>query len=116
MKGVLMDRKTIVVAILTAAVGVSTGVVGQGMKDMPMGSSAQGATHSGTGTVKKMDAGRGMVTLDHGPIASMKWPSMTMEFEVADKKMLENLKPGSKIQFQFTEKSKGKYMITDVKG
>jgi Cu/Ag efflux protein CusF len=29
---------------------------------------------------------------------------MTMDFELADKKMLENLKPGSRIQFEFTEK------------
>ena len=114
-----MKRKIMLVAILAASLGISTGAIAQGsmMKDMPMmGSSMQGATHKGTGTVKKLDASRGLVTLDHGPIASMKWPSMSMEFEVADKKMLENLKAGSKVQFQFTEKSKGKYLITDLKG
>jgi Cu(I)/Ag(I) efflux system membrane protein CusA/SilA len=42
-------------------------------------------------------------------------PAMTMEFEVADKKMLDNLKPGAKVQFEFKEKSKGKYVVTDIK-
>ena len=45
----------------------------------------------------------------------MKWPAMTMEFEVANKKMLDSLKPGAKVEFQFKEKSKGKYVITDIK-
>jgi Cu(I)/Ag(I) efflux system membrane fusion protein len=55
-----------------------------------------------------------LVTLDHAPIETMRWPAMRMEFEVADKKMLDHLKPGSKVQFQFTDKGKGKYLITDL--
>lgn len=66
-----------------------------GMKDMASSPSATAGTHKGTGVVKKSDAARGMVTLDHEPVASMKWPAMSMEFEVADKKMLENVKPGT---------------------
>jgi Cu/Ag efflux protein CusF len=45
----------------------------------------------------------------------MRWPGMTMEFEVADRAVLETLKPGAKVEFQFREKSKGKYLVTDVK-
>jgi Cu(I)/Ag(I) efflux system periplasmic protein CusF len=85
------------------------------MKDMPMSGSAATATHKATGTVKKADASRGTVTFDHEPVASMKWPAMTMEFEVSDKKMLDRLKPGAKVQFEFREKSKGKYVVTDVR-
>lgn len=111
-----MNGKMILVSILAAGFWVSSAAVGQGMKDMPMGGSAPGAVHAGTGKVKRLDANRGVVTLDHEPIASLKWPSMSMEFEVADKKMLDNLKPGSKVQFRFIEKSKGRYVITEVKG
>ena len=35
--------------------------------------------------------------------------------KVADKAMLETLKPGAKVEFQFREKSKGKYVVTQVK-
>ncbi|HVE51296.1 MAG TPA: copper-binding protein [Casimicrobiaceae bacterium] len=85
------------------------------MKEVPAASTTKDASHTTTGTVKKVDSTRGMVTLDHAPVASMKWPAMTMEFEVADKKMLDDLKAGSSVQVRFREKSKGKYVITELK-
>lgn len=117
-----MKRIASAVVITAVTVGVQVAAA-QGMKDMkdmpmkdmPMNATPAAGTHKATGTVKKADAGRGMVTFDHEPVASMKWPAMTMEFEVADKKMIDNLKPGAKVQFEFKEKSKGKYVVTDIK-
>lgn len=110
-------RKAVVVGWFAVGIAVSGSALAQGstMKDLPKSNTAQGATHGGTATVKKVDAGAGMVTLDHGPIASMKWPAMSMDFAVADKKMLDGLKPGAKVEFRFTEKSKGRYVITDLR-
>ena len=85
------------------------------MKDMPVSANSAAGTHRASGTVKNTDPARGTVTFDHGPVESMKWPAMTMEFEVSDKKMLDTLKPGNKVEFQFREKSKGKYVVTDIK-
>lgn len=86
------------------------------MKNMPIEKGAQAATHKGTGTVKQVDASLGKVTVVHEPIPSLKWPAMTMDFEVADKKLLERIQPGAKVHFEFKEKSKGKYIITEMKG
>jgi Cu(I)/Ag(I) efflux system periplasmic protein CusF len=86
------------------------------MKGMDMKGSdkAQGVVHQATGKVSKVDSGSGTVTIDHGPVASMKWPSMTMAFKVQDKAMLDKMKPGATIDFGFTESGKD-YLITSVK-
>lgn len=71
--------------------------------------------HTGQGTVSSTDAKAGTVKLAHGPIASLKWPGMTMDFAVADRQVLAKLKPGQKVEFKLVEKSKGQYVITEIK-
>ena len=72
------------------------------------------ATHKGTAVVKSIDADKGTVMLAHDPIASLKWPSMTMKFIARDKKMLGKLKPGQKVQFEFIQQDRD-YILTSVK-
>ncbi len=94
------------------------------MKDMPMDNmqgmampkQSVGTTYKATGTVKKIDAANGMVTLEHEAVPGLNWPAMTMSFGVADKKQLNNIKPGMKVKFEFKEGTKGKYVITELKG
>jgi len=71
-------------------------------------------THKGIGTVKKIDAAAGRVTLAHGPIPSLKWPAMTMGFAVKDKALLGKLAPEKKIEFEFVQQGSD-YVITSVK-
>ncbi len=52
--------------------------------------------------------------LDDEAVASMKWPAMTMSFKAKDKKALQALKPGQKIEFDFVEQGKD-HVITKVK-
>ncbi len=87
---------------------------GQGMpmKDMPMG--AEGLTHHAIGTVKKVDAAKGMVTLAHGPVESLAWPSMTMGFKVKDKALLDKLAVGRQVEFDFVKEGAG-YVVTAVR-
>jgi len=49
--------------------------------------------------VMKVDAGRGKVTLKHGPIKSIRMEAMTMPFKVKDASMLEGIKVGDKVTF-----------------
>jgi Cu/Ag efflux protein CusF len=44
----------------------------------------QAVGHRAEGTVDSVDAKDGTVSLSHGPVASLKWPAMTMEFKVAN--------------------------------
>ena len=73
---------------------------------------AQG--HPGQGTVNSVDAKAGKVNLSHGPVASLNWPGMTMNFTVADKEALTKLKPGQKVEFKVVEKSKGQFVISEI--
>jgi Cu(I)/Ag(I) efflux system membrane protein CusA/SilA len=52
------------------------------------------------GVIQNLDKSRGVVTLKHGEITNMGMPAMTMAFNVADKKMLDNLKAGDNVRFR----------------
>lgn len=84
------------------------------MKDMPMDGAARGQTHQASGTVKKVDVAKGMVTIAHGPVASLKWPSMTMGFMVKDKALLDKLAVDGQVEFNFV-KEDGGYTVTAVR-
>lgn len=52
-----------------------------------------------TGTVTAIDPGTGQVTLDHGAIAELDWPPMTMGF-AAKQELLKHIKVGDKVAFE----------------
>ncbi|MCM2252058.1 MAG: efflux RND transporter periplasmic adaptor subunit [Ramlibacter sp.] len=70
--------------------------------------------HKGEGTVDEIDAKAGTISLNHGPIASLKWPAMTMEFKVAHAALLQGLKPGAPVTFEFVERQPGEWVITSL--
>ena len=71
-------------------------------------------SHQGKGTINSVDVKAGKLNITHGPIASLGWDGMTMDFEVQDKAMLANLKKGQKITFKLVEARKGKYVISEI--
>lgn len=108
---------------LKAAVG-GLGHSGHGSSVAPDGKAptpaqtATGATTSGhqaQGTVAEVDAKAGTVSINHGPVPSLKWPAMQMEFQVANPTLLNALKTGSTVAFEFVERKPGEWVITSVK-
>jgi Cu(I)/Ag(I) efflux system periplasmic protein CusF len=75
-------------------------------------SSAQ--THKASGTVTKVDRIASKVTIAHGPVESLKWPAMTMNFLVRDKALLDKLPPGKKIDFEFVQQGRD-YVLTSAR-
>jgi Cu(I)/Ag(I) efflux system periplasmic protein CusF len=63
-------------------------------------------TAKGTGTVQSVDAGAGMITVDHGPIPEAGWPAMTMGFKAAPA-LVQTVKPGDRVAFDLTLKDGG---------
>lgn len=63
--------------------------------------------------VQKIDPAKGLVVLKHGDIPNLAMPAMTMGFDVADRKMLDALKPGDKVRFH-VEVVKGKPTVTQM--
>ncbi|MCH2342396.1 copper-binding protein [Pseudomonas sp. NPDC047963] len=71
--------------------------------DMPMGQKPAGQTATAAGTIKKMDMEKGTVTIAHGPVKALGWPSMTMGFK-AKPDQLRTLKEGDQVEFEFSSK------------
>ena len=124
-----MKLKTITLStVLAASIGVahaqSGGMKGMDMKDGDMGmkgmdmkkdnKAAAGKVHKASGKVTKVDQASGSVTIAHGPVASMNWPSMTMTFKAKDKAMLQKVKPGDQVDFSFVQSGKD-HTITEIK-
>lgn len=66
-----------------------------------------------TGTVKKIDAAQGKLTLDHGPIKNLDMDSMTMVFKAGDPAMLKTVKPGDKVKFT-ADRVNGQLTVTKI--
>lgn len=71
------------------------------------------AAQSVDAEVRKVDAAQGKLTLRHGEIRKLEMPPMTMVFRVADKAMLEGLKPGDKVKVE-VDKIDGQYTVTQL--
>ena len=99
---------------LKAAVG-SFGHSGHGGAAAPEKAAATKVGHQAEGKVEEVDTKAGTVSVTHGPVASLKWPGMTMEFKAANEAILKQLKPGAAIDFEFVERGQGEWVITSVK-
>lgn len=69
-------------------------------------------THVGEGKVETVDAGG--ITISHGPVASLKWPSMTMGFSKPDATAFADVKPGDTVRFEFKEGGPMGYELLSV--
>jgi Cu(I)/Ag(I) efflux system membrane fusion protein len=69
--------------------------------------------HEGQGKVEAI--GRDAITLSHGPIASLKWGAMTMDFKVPLKGGLpRNLEVGDQVSFEFYMDADGMPQLTSL--
>jgi Cu(I)/Ag(I) efflux system protein CusF len=108
--------KQIAMAVLLCAtlpLASAQGMKDMDMKNMPMKSDSASA-HKATGVVKSVDPKNNTVTLAHEPVASLKWPAMTMAFKVDDPKLLEKATAGKKVDIEFTQRNK-EYVITSIR-
>ncbi|MDP3033375.1 MAG: efflux RND transporter periplasmic adaptor subunit [Rhodocyclaceae bacterium] len=81
-----------------------------GMQDAPQAT----VSHHAVGTLDAVDAQTGTVLVTHEPVASLKWPAMTMEFVPANSALFADVKPGSAIHFEFVERKPGEWVITKL--
>jgi Cu(I)/Ag(I) efflux system membrane fusion protein len=70
--------------------------------------------HHAAGRLEEVDAKAGTVTIAHGPIASLKWPAMTMDFTLANESLIGTLKPGATVAFSFVERKPGEWVIVKL--
>lgn len=60
---------------------------------------AAGAITS-TGTVTQVDAAAGTITINHGAIAAISWPAMTMQFTAENPTILQGIAVGDTVSFE----------------
>ena len=119
-KGVVDGERVVVAANflidaesnLKAAVG---GMSAAGSASAPQaggGGATPAVGHRADGRVDSIDPRAGTLNLAHGPVASLKWPAMTMEFKAANASLLDGLKPGQAVRFEFVERKPGEYVVT----
>lgn len=76
--------------------------------------SASQVRYRGEGSIEAIDFAHTTVTLAHGPIASLQWPAMVMDFRVQEPALLQAFKPGQKVIFEIAEESAGEFVIVRI--
>jgi Cu/Ag efflux protein CusF len=69
----------------------------------------------GVGTINGVDMDKRTVNVSHEPIGALGWPSMTMDFTVAEGVDMSALAKGEAIAFSLSRGSDGIYMIDALK-
>lgn len=75
-------------------------------------SAATTSTYSAQGKVESVDADG--ITISHGPIPALKWPSMTMGFGKPDPQAFPEVKPGDTVHFEFRQGGAMDYELVSV--
>lgn len=73
----------------------------------------QAAAELSAGEVQKVDTDTGTLTIQHGPLANLGMPGMTMVFKAKDPAMLGQVKAGDKIRFR-VEQVNGALTVTKL--
>jgi membrane fusion protein, copper/silver efflux system len=83
------------------------------LNDVPKQTAANTAPrHEGEAKIEAI--GKDSITLSHGPIPSLKWGSMTMDFKLPASGKPRNLEAGDKVNFEFFEDTDGLQQITRI--
>lgn len=114
--GVSEGERVVVAAnfLIDAESNLKAAVGGFGNSEKAEQAGAKAASHQAEGTVEEVDPKAGTISLNHGPVASLKWPAMTMEFALANASLLPALKPGARVAVEFVERQRGEWVITRV--
>jgi Cu/Ag efflux protein CusF len=75
--------------------------------------SSAAAAEMAQGEVRDVNKAAKTVKLKHGPIPGVGMPPMTMEFPVADAKLVDQLQPGDKVRF-VAEKRGDAIVVTKI--
>jgi len=73
---------------------------------------AAAVIHEAQGTVEGVEPDT--ITISHGPIATLKWPAMTMGFSKPTATAFSDIKPGDTVHFQFKEGGASGYVLVAV--
>ena len=73
---------------------------------------AQTQSHHGEGKVEAI--GKDAVTISHGPIPTLQWGAMTMEFKTPAGGLPKNIAKGDSVAFEFGQRADGQFEVTTI--
>ena len=86
------------------------------MEAMPAASAAPhaqaGATHRAEGKLEHI--GKDAVTISHGPVPSLDWGPMTMDFQIPATGLPKDVTEGDQVSFEFQAVQKGGFELKSV--
>ena len=107
-------HRAVFVLLMAASTASTPFAWGQGARPPASGPAAPSDSSAlSDAEVRRVDAANNRITLRHGPIPNLEMPAMTMQFQVRDPVLLQDLKEGSRIRFA-AEKIGGQYVVTVV--
>jgi len=65
------------------------------------------------GEIRKVDPGAKKITIKHNELKNLDMPAMTMVFQVRDRAMFEQVKPGDKVKFR-ADKVNGVFTVMEM--
>lgn len=73
---------------------------------------AAATLHAASGHITAISAAG--VTISHGPVASLNWPAMTMQFSWAQPQLSQGLRVGDSVAFRFRPNGAGGYVVEAI--
>ena len=112
-RGLQMGQRVVVSSQFLVDSEASLKGVEARLNDAPKPSTANTAPrHDGEAKIEAI--GQDSITLAHGPIPSLKWGAMTMDFKLPASGKPRNLEPGDKVSFEFYMDAEGLPQLTRV--
>jgi Cu(I)/Ag(I) efflux system membrane fusion protein len=109
---------SLLLVMLAGSGAVMAGEHGKGMNHADMQNMKQPTSvaqgHKAEGAVNGVDLQHGKINMTHGPVSSLGWPGMTMDFAVKDKSILKGLKVGQKVQFEIVQEGPGQFYVSRI--
>lgn len=105
-------KKTLIIGAL-AAVFANAGLGGPAMAHQGETHAQAPQTAEGEGVVRSINARANTVTIAHGPIAALGWPSMTMAFQLHSAELLNGVAVGNRVHFTLMNNN-GQPMVSEL--
>lgn len=117
MVGLIMVSAAVILASLGAAPALAqSGHAGHDSHHhghAPARTTADTAAPLSEGTVRRVNAEAGSVTIAHGPLANLDMPPMTMSFRLRGNASLDGLAPGDRIRFA-ADQDGDAFIVTEI--
>lgn len=109
---------SLLLVLLTGSGAVLAGEHMKGMNHADMQNMKQSISatqgHKAEGVANSVDLQHGKINMTHGPVESLGWPGMTMDFTVKDKAILKGIKPGQKVEFEVVKEGPGQFYVNRI--